>query len=135
MKTRVQGLRYLFLPNLIITALVFIGCVLSVQVSDAATYYVAKNGSNSTSGTKASPFLTVNKGVSVLTPGDTVLIKGGTYLETLIDKIPSGTSWNSPVTVKAAPGHSPVIKAPVGTPDAMVIRMFSGVNTRGQSAQ
>lgn len=79
-----------------------------------STYYVATNGNDSNPGTEAQPFLTVNKGVSVLTPGDTLYVKNGTYAEALEDVIPSGTSWSNAVTVAAYPGHSPELK-PSGT--------------------
>lgn len=55
-------------------------------------YYVATTGSDSNAGTQAAPFRTLNRGVSVLTPGDTLRVGAGTYDETLIDNIPSGTS-------------------------------------------
>ena len=62
-------------------------------------------------GTQAAPFRTLNRGVSVLTPGDTLRVGVGTYDETLIDNIPSGTSWSSPVTVTADdPNNRPVIQ-------------------------
>lgn len=71
----------------------------------AATYYVATNGSNSNPGTLARPFRTLNKGVSVLQPGDTLYVRDGIYAEALIDNIPGGTSWTNPVTVAAYPGN------------------------------
>ena len=48
-----------------------------------STYYVdAKNGNNSNSGkTAALPFKTIAKAISIITAGDTVLIKGGLYRE------------------------------------------------------
>ncbi len=48
----------------------------------AATYYVATNGSDSNPGTLASPFATVQRGQLAASAGDTVYIRGGTYLMT-----------------------------------------------------
>jgi hypothetical protein len=44
------------------------------------TYYIAPNGSDSNPGTNGSPFKTFPKAVSVLGPGDTLILKDGTYL-------------------------------------------------------
>jgi hypothetical protein len=85
--------------------------VLTLPVG-ATTYYTALQGSDSASGSEGSPFRTINKGVSVLRPGDTLLIRSGEYPEELnTDKgpLPAGTSWSSPVTIAAAPGEKPVM--------------------------
>jgi hypothetical protein len=80
-----------------------------VQVGTSAapaadnTYYVSTAGSDNNSGTHGQPFRTINKGVSALKPGDTLYIRRGTYTEALRNVIPSGTSWESPVTVAAYP--------------------------------
>ncbi|MBL8879517.1 MAG: hypothetical protein JNG88_10395 [Phycisphaerales bacterium] len=42
-------------------------------------YYVATTGNNSGSGTFAAPYLTPQKGVDMLAPGDTLYIRGGVY--------------------------------------------------------
>ncbi|TAL62803.1 MAG: DUF1565 domain-containing protein, partial [Bacteroidetes bacterium] len=72
-------------------------------------YYVATTGNDANPGTITSPFLTVTKGVSVLAPGDTLYIRAGTYAEAIHD-IPSGSSWNNPVTVAAYPGEIATVK-------------------------
>ncbi|MBO9605848.1 MAG: carbohydrate binding domain-containing protein [Paenibacillaceae bacterium] len=48
-----------------------------------ATYYVATNGSDSNSGSIGSPFRTIQHAADVTAPGDTVLIRGGTYRESV----------------------------------------------------
>jgi parallel beta-helix repeat protein len=96
--------------GLFICGLVFISGVLSAKRSEAATYYVATNGSDTNSGIEAQPFSTMTKGVSVLRPGDTLYVKDGTYTgSTKLSAIPAGTSWSAPVTIAAYPGHRPVI--------------------------
>ena len=47
----------------------------------AATYYVAKNGSDSNNGSSGSPWATISKAASTAGPGDTVNIAAGTYSE------------------------------------------------------
>src|SRR5207247_2824791 len=74
-------------------------------------YYVATTGSNSNAGTLASPFRTVNKGVSVLTPGDTVFVRAGTYNEALESSaMPGGISWSDPITIAAYPGETVTLR-------------------------
>jgi len=123
MKTTIQGVRQLTLSLLRITTAVLMGVVLSAQFCEAATYYVAKNGNDSSPGTEVQPFLTISRGVSNLKAGDTLYVKNGTYAESLREKIPSGTSWDNPVTVSAYPGHQPVIKPPDNS-HSMVLKFF-----------
>jgi hypothetical protein len=46
-----------------------------------ATYYVATTGSDSSSGTSAAPFKTIQKAADIVNPGDTVIVKNGNYLD------------------------------------------------------
>jgi parallel beta-helix repeat protein len=86
-------------------------------------YYVATSGSDAAAGTQAQPFRTVNKGVSVLTPGDTLLIQPGTYAEALNNSVPGGTSWSAPVIVKAAdPSNRPVLRPSSNTGSVLYIQ-------------
>src|SRR5712691_950490 len=95
--------------------LIAILAVLSVgwgtQASHADTFYVATYGDDANAGTEKSPFQTILKGVRTLTAGDTLTVKEGTYTDSLLDVIPSGTSQSQPVTVQAAPGETVVIQA------------------------
>ena len=45
----------------------------------AATYYVSPSGSDANSGTLGQPFQTLQAAVTHLSPGDTLLIRQGTY--------------------------------------------------------
>ncbi|HYC93459.1 MAG TPA: right-handed parallel beta-helix repeat-containing protein [Thermoanaerobaculia bacterium] len=57
-------------------------------LAGATEYYVAKTGSDSNSGLTAStPFLTINKALSLWGNGDTIWVNSGTYNETI-------TIWN-----------------------------------------
>jgi hypothetical protein len=71
-------------------------------------YYVGTNGSDSNPGTLQNPFRTITKGLAVLTAGDILYIREGTYpgINNYVTRIPSGTSWTNPVTIAAYPGES-----------------------------
>jgi len=87
------------------------------------TYYVATDGDDANPGTEALPFRTLSKGVTVVGPHDTLLVKNGTYTgSSELSGMRSGLSWDDPVTIKAFPGHRPVI---VPTPDQHTV-LFTG---------
>jgi hypothetical protein len=81
----------------------FIGTI-TVQ---AATYYVATTGNDSNPGTQTAPFKTIQRAAIVANPGDTVLVRAGTYSES-VDIPKSGVS-GQPITIKAYPGESPIM--------------------------
>jgi chitodextrinase len=83
----------LSLPSILFLILSFAGS------ADAATYYVAPNGSDWSAGTSSAPWSTFSKAMSVLNPGDMLIIKDGTYHQTLNVTI-SGTKGN-PITIRA----------------------------------
>jgi hypothetical protein len=84
------------------------------EIAHATMYYVDRNlpGSDSNNGTSESaPFLTFQRCVAAArSPGDTCLIKNGTYIvpSTGIQISQSGASGN-PITFKNYPGHTPVL--------------------------
>jgi hypothetical protein len=81
---------------------------------NAATYYVATNGSDSNPGTITQPWASWQKGFSSLLPGDILYIRGGNYTRMYGSghgvriSSRSGTS-SSPITVLAYPGEKPVL--------------------------
>ncbi|HZY26210.1 MAG TPA: SwmB domain-containing protein, partial [Bacteroidales bacterium] len=73
--------------------------------------YVSPDGSDSNPGTITQPFFTLNKAWSVVTAGNTIYMRGGTYhystiMSVLSDK--SGTPSNT-IKIWAYPGEYPVI--------------------------
>lgn len=73
-------------------------------------HYIAIDGDDTNPGTAERPFRTISRGVRALTPGHTLYITTGIYIEALIDVIPGGSSWASPVTVAALPGNSVILR-------------------------
>lgn len=87
-------------------------CMVDTNKVIAKEYFVAaSNGNDENSGMKESPFFTIEKGVSILLPGDILYVKGGTYQRTnYIWKPPSGISWENPITIKAYQNEKVIIK-------------------------
>jgi glucose/arabinose dehydrogenase len=86
--------------------------VLAPRSLEGANYYVATNGDDANPGTLSAPFRSLGKGVSVLKPGDTLLLREGTYVgSSQLRNIPSGDSWDRPVTIKAYEKERAVIAA------------------------
>lgn len=79
--------------------------------TEGKTWYVAKSGnaSDSNPGTIDAPFLTISKAGQVAEAGDTVIVKEGTYRETVTVKN-NGTP-TAPIVFKAAEGEKVVISA------------------------
>ena len=86
--------------------------VLSTAVAasaTAATYYVdAVNGNDGSAGTVEAPWATVRKAVASLQPGDTVLVRGGVYRESITMNI-NGTA-DQRITIQAYPNETPVLE-------------------------
>lgn len=76
-------------------------------VAVAATYYVSPTGDDSGPGTEAQPMATLQAAVNRLQPGDTLLVRGGTYRETVT--FPRSGTAQQPITVKACPGEKVIV--------------------------
>ena len=66
-------------------------------------YYVATTGSDTNPGTASAPFRTIQKAASIMYPGDTCIIRGGTYREQ-VTPARSGTA-EDPITFQPAMGE------------------------------
>jgi hypothetical protein len=72
------------------------------------------------------PFRTVSKGLASLRAGDTLYLRGGTYVEDVSPTLRSGTA-DARITVRNYPGENPIIKGKVrlSSPDFWT---FDGFN-------
>jgi hypothetical protein len=79
------------------------------------TYYVDVNkGNDRNPGSEEKPFASIQAAADVTLPGDTVLIKNGTYLEVSKEGVVEIKRSGLPgamITYKAYPGHKPVLTA------------------------
>jgi hypothetical protein len=75
-------------------------------------YHVSPNGNDSNDGSPSSPLRTIQRGVELVNPGETVLIHGGIYRDTSRSEFlrisKSGTA-EAPIIIKAAPGEEVAI--------------------------
>jgi parallel beta-helix repeat protein len=124
--------------------ILLVACVLVIGLgrltpveAAAKTYYVAPTGKDTNPGTEALPFLTMQKAVNVMQPGDTTLVKNGTYSKyadsgAFVRFTRSGTAsaW---ITLKAYPGHKPKIVSPVW--NAILFERVSYIEVSGFAVQ
>ena len=68
----------------------------------ATTYYVSPHGNDAWTGTQDRPFRSIQHAADLLQPGDTCLIRGGEYAET-IRPAHSGAP-GAPITFRAHDG-------------------------------
>ena len=77
--------------------------------ASAATYYVATNGNVTFDGSSFAPWRTLQHAVQTIAPGDTILVRAGTYAGCRIRL--SGTQA-APKTLAREPGATVVINTP-----------------------
>jgi hypothetical protein len=75
----------------------------------AATYFVSPNGSDLNSGAIDAPFSNISKAVSLVGPGDTIFVRGGTHTySTTINLTNTGTVL-APIKLWACTSEHPVL--------------------------
>ncbi len=84
--------------------------ILLVRNSLATTYFVSPAGSDSGTGTSPeTPFLKIEKAVSMAVPGDTILIRGGMYRLSATVTISKRGTAGQKYYLLAFPGEKPVL--------------------------
>lgn len=94
-----QGKMHLRSTLLLLAAL---GC------ASAAERWISPTGDDAAVGSVSAPLRTIGRGVALAQAGDTVVVRGGTYRETI--SIAKAGRADAPITIAAAPGEQPVIK-------------------------
>ena len=101
----------------------------SAPAATGNVFYIAINGDNNNAGTEAKPWRNLNHAVYAMRAGETVLVKNGTYQESLyINR--SGTA-GKPITYKAYPGHTPKIEINKKQLEGILIQGVSYINIEG----
>ncbi len=79
----------------------------SRQELPGKAFYVAENGDDTNNGTIEEPFKTINYALSQALAGDSVILRGGTYIEKV--KFPKSGVLNRYITLKAFEGETPIV--------------------------
>jgi hypothetical protein len=75
---------------------------------EGRTFFVSPSGSDDATGSQTAPWRTVQHGFDQLQPGDTLVLRGGRYVQDLVyDR--AGTA-DQPITVRAADGERPILE-------------------------
>lgn len=99
-------------PGRIVALLVFTlacGLFLAVVEAGAAEFYIAVDGSDDNAGTIDQPFATFPHAIDLAGPGDTIFVRGGTYLLTQRITIEKAGREGEPIRLHAMPGEQPVL--------------------------
>lgn len=89
------------------------------------TFYASLSGNDANPGTIGSPFRTLNGAGPHLFPGAQLLMRGGTYNESVLNSqshtvIPGGTSWGNKVRIAAYPGETVWLRPTTGGISAVI---------------
>lgn len=90
--------------------------------ADAATYYVATNGSDSANGSLAAPFRTLTRAAGLLSAGDVVNVRGGLYKETVQITV-KGTA-DSRIVIRSYEGETAIFDGTGTGRSANVITLY-----------
>lgn len=74
------------------------------------TFYLSTSGSDAAAGGSTTPWRTFGFAISRLNPGDTLLVRGGTFVEQVKNPTIKAGTTSAPITVKAVTGERPVLQ-------------------------
>jgi hypothetical protein len=93
-----------------------------LSLLEGNTYFVSTSGSDSNLGTYNAPYATIENATKRLDPGDTVMIRGGTYYDRVLQLTRGGTA-DRPITVQSVPGEAVIVasRQKLGPPPIILI--------------
>ncbi len=112
----------------------FIAVFICPAITFAEKFYVATDGADTNNGSLAEPWLTIEHASSMLVAGDTVLVRAGTYNNSLCVQS-SGNAVDGYITYMAYPGEFVVLDG-TGVPEGnvpCVAGMDGFINVPGRS--
>ncbi len=86
---------------------VAISVFLFASSANAATYFVATTGNDTSVGSITAPFRTIKAASRVAKPGDEISVRGGTYFESTSLSV-KGTA-SAPIVIRATPGEKVIL--------------------------
>ena len=98
------------------TVFILFACVSVASIQPNASYYVAKTGNDSNSGTQSAPWKTIQHAADTAHAGSTVYARAGTY-EELVRINVSGNPNDGFITFRSYPGEIAVLDATRFTPE------------------
>ena len=106
-----RGARFLLVLVAVLLAVSDIGVPAASAQTGPATRVVAPNGDDGNPGTEQRPWRTLGHGLRQVQPGETLLVRAGTYSEDLGRVVydSRATSPSAPIRVAAWPGERPVV--------------------------
>ncbi len=129
------------------TGVFTVGSALSINFgigpTDSREIWVSVSGDDQASGTRSHPFRTVNKGIATSSPGDTIYVRAGRYIEEVIVTGDKGGREGKWLTISCAPGDDlkPVIgpdrphvdstDSPLSTPGGTQYLRLIGLSFKG----
>ncbi|MEO7324759.1 MAG: right-handed parallel beta-helix repeat-containing protein [Dokdonella sp.] len=96
-------------------AIAFVASLFCVCVAHATAYFVATNGNDAANGLSTStPFHTIAHAVNVVGPGDSIDVRAGTYVESVvISRSGTAAAW---IVLRAYPGEAPLWRSTGSAP-------------------
>ena len=84
--------------------------VFNNEISPPVGYYLAPTGNDTTgAGTIASPWYSINKAIAVVSPGENIIMRGGTYNYGGVQTINKNGTLGNPITIMNYPSESPIV--------------------------
>ena len=95
-----------------------------LPASKGETFVVSPKGSDSNPGTRQRPWKTIQQAFDRLRPGQTALVRAGTYPQSVV--VRSAGSANAPITVRGFAGEAPVIRPGGSSPTDFPLLVTEG---------
>lgn len=83
--------------------------IILANISFGAVYYISPSGADTNPGTMAAPVFTLTKAISLVSAGDTIFFRGGTYVYTATQALAKSGTATDTIHIFAYPGEYPIL--------------------------